>query len=236
MAALNQKKINREHFLNRVLQVNSRATLRILEGRHAGSYTVRVEDIYSDSVMLSGPFYKNLPVMLETGAAIAVDMLSESGVYEFEGWVQNIERTPIYTFTASVPPGESISLNQRRAFVRLECRIPLQYQRMIQRAGEDAVPGKKHKVETYNISGGGICLLLEEPLEVGVQLDLELSLLPDKPPLMILGEVVRTRRLPADQGPKQFEIGIAYIQIRQIDQDRIVKFVFEQERKTVRQR
>jgi len=231
MSEPQRQNVDRAKIIGRVLRVNALVTLRIPEGINAGAYPSRVEDLTPADITISGPSYKDIPVLLSPGSSVSIQVLCESGICEFESEVQTAQRDPIYLVSMNLP--DDFYMVQRRAFVRLDCRIPVQYQVVgIGKSPEETPP----RLETVskNISGNGICLLLDDPFEVETRLDLYVNLFPERPPIYIMGQVVRCMDITREGGRRTFEAGIAFVQIRQMDQDRIVKYVFEKQRKAVR--
>jgi c-di-GMP-binding flagellar brake protein YcgR len=231
MSEPQRQSIDREKVIGRILKVNTLVTLKIPEGINAGTYPSRVEDLSPSDFTVSGPSYKDIPVLLSPGSSVSIQILCESGICEFNSEVHTAQRDPIYLVSMNLP--EDYYMVQRRAFVRLDCRVPVQYQVV----GVARTPGERPpRLETVskNISGNGICLLLDNPFEPETRLDLYLNLFPEHPPIYIMGQVIRCLDATRDGGRKTFEAGIAFVQIRQLDQDRIVKYVFDKQRKAVR--
>jgi len=97
---------------------------------------------------------------------------------------------------------------------------------------------KKRREQAFcrNISGNGICLILDRTLEKGARLDLFIHLYEKRPPMYIMGEVVRANPTKLESGEEVVETGIQFMEIRQVDQDRIVKFIFDRERRMAKLR
>lgn len=223
--------LNPAKAFGRVFKINDRVTLGIPSGTYAGIYPSRVEDFSPQSLTLSGPTFREARISLPVGSETMVAKVEEKGVFEFNGRVAEVHQDPLYQIVVEIAPGEQVRLNNRRAFVRLECRLPIEFQ--ITQEGDLRV-GTKQKTLTKNLSGNGVCLVLQQPLLAGTQLEMYLALPDSQVPIYIMGEVVRIRALEEDSKMPNHEVGIRFTQIRLPDQDRIVGYIFAQERQTAR--
>jgi c-di-GMP-binding flagellar brake protein YcgR len=117
--------------------------------------------------------------------------------------------------------GENIYESERR-YLRLDAHIWVRYT-VIQRDEMEARIDRYSRsyTQTRNVSGGGILIQPKEKLSVGVLLELEIDL-PDEPDaILAIGQVVHV----SDVG-----CGVAFLLIEEADQERLVKYVFAQER------
>ena len=99
--------------------------------------------------------------------------------------------------------------------------------------GEDVLP--KQGTGT-NISGSGMNMLVEEPLEVGRIIHAHFVL--SRIPLVCVdtfGEVNWVE--PVDEnGTTRYSLGIEFVGLKPIDRERIIACVFQRQRKTIRER
>ncbi len=91
---------------------------------------------------------------------------------------------------------------EKRRFPRLKESCTLRYKRV--ETGSLAAEGTE--ALSVNVSGGGICFLVEEALEPGVLLAIELVLPDAEKGVVSLGRTVWCR--PADEG--HFEVGLEF--------------------------
>lgn len=117
---------------------------------------------------------------------------------------------------------------QRRNYFRLDCSLSVQYRQVesLNPARNEGTPFKKALAS--NLSGGGICLLLEEKLEVGKLIECELPTGEGKI-VGFYGKVIRYDR--SETEGFKYEVGIAYIKINENDREAVVKFIFDEQRK-----
>ncbi len=88
----------------------------------------------------------------------------------------------------------------------------------------------EHEPMEINLSGGGMAITAEHPLAEGANLAIDLVLLPDNDPMRIFGKVVHSRKLEGEQ----YTISIAFDDIREDDQDRLVQHVLRRQAKELR--
>lgn len=234
MNAFSIRTIERDKFLLNTLQINSKISMKIIEGNYAGIYPTRVEDNSPGHLTISGPLYKGTLVPLTPHADVLINCVADNGVYEFRTRVHEVRREPLYQVVLAIPDGEEIRHLQRREFVRLDYHLKVQYQILGEGDGQSSIKSPRREAFTKNISGNGICLIMNERVSRNTRLDIYLPLFEGKPPIYLMGEVVRSDEAPDGSERKNFNIGIRYIEIRLTDQDRIVKFIFDMERQKVR--
>jgi len=87
-----------------------------------------------------------------------------------------------------------------------------------------------HEPKEIDLSGGGMAITAESPLAAGAHLAIDLVLLPDKDPMRIFGKVVDGRK--NDSG--HYVISIAFEEIREEDQDRLVQHVLRRQSRELR--
>jgi hypothetical protein len=88
----------------------------------------------------------------------------------------------------------------------------------------------EHEPKEINLSGGGMAITAECPLAAGANLAIDLVLLPDNDPMRIFGKVVDSRKTEGDQ----YNISIAFEEIRQEDQDRLIQHVLKRQSEELR--
>lgn len=111
------------------------------------------------------------------------------------------------------------SFVERRGFSRLILAVGIKYSLL----GKEAVLGGGN---SKNISAGGICITVDEQVEVGDVMSLELNLPGDSRPIQAKG-VVKWRNFVGSQDRKsRWDVGIEFMDIGEIDKKKIEKFVF----------
>ena len=85
-----------------------------------------------------------------------------------------------------------------------------------------------------NISGSGMNMIVNKPVETGQIIHAKFFL--SKAPFLfmeVFGEVVRAIRLE-ENGDKNYQLGIEFLNLNEHDRDRIITAVFQYQRQTIR--
>jgi len=114
-------------------------------------------------------------------------------------------------------------VQERRRFVRLTTNVRVKWKKIIDTYEDIA----EHINDTKNISGGGICLMVDERLGVGDRLYLEIEL-PTKKIIYSKGRVVWIKEYEIIGQPhkKSYDTGIEFLEIGDKDREDIKKFIF----------
>ena len=76
---------------------------------------------------------------------------------------------------------------------------------------------------TLNISAGGMCVLMADPMREGTAPTLSF-LLPDEPdPVVCKGRITWCRTSKID--PELYEVGLSFVEISEADRERVTKFI-----------
>lgn len=82
----------------------------------------------------------------------------------------------------------------------------------------------EHEPREINLSGGGMAIRADTPISAGANLTIDLVLLPDNDPMRIFGSVVDCREQNG-----LHTISIAFEEIRQEDQDRLIQHILRRQ-------
>lgn len=179
-------------------------------------YPSRIEDIWEDSLALAAPMYKSGLIRLAPGREVWVELAREGSFYRFQTVVRENIDSPIPLLVVNKP--EQIERCNRRRFFRFQTRLPISF-----RFAEYTYTG-----HTIDLSGNGFCAVFpgELPeLDEEAELDFLLSL-PDGY-IESKGRVVREER----EERKFTYLFVAFEELAEADQDQIVAYLFEEQRK-----
>jgi len=76
---------------------------------------------------------------------------------------------------------------------------------------------------TLNISAGGMCVLMADPMREGTTPTLTFLLPEDETPVTCKGRITWCRASKID--PELYEVGVAFVDIRDEDRQRVMDFV-----------
>lgn len=122
---------------------------------------------------------------------------------------------------------------QRRNYFRLDCFVEVQY-RILDPADDEPYDRDRSYINTLanNLSGGGVCLMLEEKIPAGSIVECEMFNDQNRK-VTFYGKVMRFEETGKD-GKYKYEAGIAYIEISDNDREVIVRYVYDEQRKLLR--
>ena len=109
---------------------------------------------------------------------------------------------------------------ERRKFPRMTVELFVRYKILSSPEQVDA--------QTKNISGGGVCLVTREKMELGTYLAMEVKFPHSKGPILAGGRVIwcRESRLgPSPAGHSRFDNGIEFVQISETDRQQIIEHI-----------
>ncbi|MFH2144950.1 MAG: PilZ domain-containing protein [Candidatus Omnitrophota bacterium] len=111
-------------------------------------------------------------------------------------------------------------MEEKRKFIRLDVGVNVKWKKLYDEIFEDTSINK-------DISEGGICLIIEERLQIGDRLQLEIGL-PDKKSITAVGRVawVSEYGVVYDNHKRNYDTGVEFMEIEDMDRQEISKFVF----------
>ncbi len=110
-------------------------------------------------------------------------------------------------------------MQEQRQFVRLDTRLNITYQ---------VASGAAVSSVTKDIGGGGICVFLNEVLQPGTSLRIEIQVLDRPKPIAFLGEVAwcdSYEVIGRGQRERSIEAGVKFMQIDPQDRQTILQHV-----------
>lgn len=118
---------------------------------------------------------------------------------------------------------------QRRVFFRFNCILDIQYRYFAKWTKPDD-RGTYEKGLTKDISGGGLCLCSSSKPEYGWFVD---GILMANVKIPFIGRVVRVINVH-DKGKFNYDIGVEFMQIANMDRERIISYIFDEQRKLLK--
>ncbi len=174
---------------NTDLKVWEKIHLVVGEGRQAGVYVARVEDILNGGIVVTDPEFLSGHTLLRDGVAVDVQITRDDAAYQFRSRVRLRHSDDVRRVILSPPRG--YQRIQRRMFARVELPVKVGY--------APITPGFKwadweqqltwYQTDASDISAGGVLIRLPEPIEVDSLVVLQVGVFPeaDLPRMVIAG-------------------------------------------------
>jgi c-di-GMP-binding flagellar brake protein YcgR len=196
------------------------------EGGLSSEFISQVEEVRGDSEVIAHVpiVYGRLTRLPETSRYNMVFHTSKGMVHYLAKIETYFQEDNIYLMKIRLlTKGEPI---QNRKFFRFECNLPFKYNMI----DEDDAPGTEAEVHMGTIrdlSGGGLCFQTNESIKVNQKIRCMMELGQDL--LIIIGTVLR-KSTPKNNPDTKFEYNIIYTGITESDKERVVKFIFREQR------
>lgn len=117
---------------------------------------------------------------------------------------------------------------QRRKYYRLDCSVNAKY-RLVNSFNESKNDGTQYKKTlAINLSGCGICLLLEDKIDTEQFVECEISIEENRT-IRFFGKVIRYEKNQVES-MFRFLAGIAYVRIEDKDREAVVRYIFNEQR------
>lgn len=177
---------------------------------------------------IAAPIYEGRVYPVQVDTEIVVSFIKDNNFYEFTARVidrENKDNLPMLKIQAL----NTIEKIQRREFFRIDINLPIKY-RVIDSVDMES---DEEYVETItrDISGGGLCMRLKEPIEIDKYLDCELSIFNS---VKFIGKVVRLIKYDTLHGPYKYEIGVSFERIDDAMREKIISYIFQEQRKLLK--
>jgi len=181
-------------------------------------------------VVFQTPVYKGVYFNLRINTLLNVIFVHKDKVYSFRGVVVKKFTVNELPFVKVEVISEIVNI-QRRSDYRLECTLQIKY-REVELEGLKLIPKKEEFTSTWtvNISGGGICIVLNEELPVNTYLECVVDL-EENLSVGFIGKIVRIEKIEDESAYYKYRAGMSYQVINNKDREAVVKFIFKEQRK-----
>lgn len=181
---------------------------------------------------VSAPIYGGKIYPISVGNILDVYFVEKENFYKFKAKVLDRSRKSAISLL-KIKALDEIKKIQRREFFRFECMISVNY-RVVdsKKAVQDKDRSFKNTI-TKDLSGGGLCIKIEEKLNVGDIIECELFL-NDSYKVVFLGKIVRITECEAGKGKYKYEAGVLFQKIDDKSREKIISYIFQEQRKLIK--
>lgn len=193
------------------------------------SFTSKIEMVMDHHrVVVAAPIHEGVIYPVHIGWTIAVYFIQNGDLYKFNAKIidRNILNNIAYLI---IERTEKIHKIQRRQYFRFECILPFKYiviDTDLSRTNDKTI--QKTSI-TKDISGGGLCVKLDEKIGIKKYLECELVLKENKI-IRFVGKVIRSGISDNLNQKYRYEIGLVFKEIDKRDKEAIIKYIFEEQR------
>lgn len=214
-------------------------------GGRAHVYKSQICDIQEDGkLVMNMPIVGNKVVMLPEGYLFEFCFYTDDGLKGCLGKLEKsykVGKVHIFTMIMETP----LEKSQRRAFYRFECLMDFSYFVMTKAEQElgdpeeileyhyrDMADTPLAKGQILDISGGGLRVAMDEPVEAGedILVRLKLPMEEGNQRMDLVGRILTMNRIATDK-VKKYQNRIEFKSIKEKQQETIVRFIFQEERK-----
>lgn len=207
---------------------------KVAPGQKQPIYFSQIIDIENDiRIHITMPMQGTKQIPLEIGERFECVFYASKGLYRGEFVV--IERhkegnLPVIVMEVRT----SLSKVQRREFYRFECTIPMKYRyaELDEKIPREDLPKQEwFDGIVLDISGGGLRIVVPEHLKTGdfLQFKLVLQIRGEYKELYLYGNIISSR--PKPNNLRLHECRTQFYKVTESDQDLIVSYIFNEERK-----
>ncbi len=186
-------------------------------------FRTKVESKTASNLTVPLPSSEKADSILRKGEQVEVTIFTDDGLLKFTSEV--IDRKTIRIPLVLISRPTKIEKIKPRSYYRLDANLLVQYRIM----KDEITPiSEIKKGITRDISGGGVLLELKQTIQKETLLELNIHLTPDTI-VNAIGKVTFTK-VEKIKGEDVHLVGVTFQIINENERDKIVKFIFEQQR------
>lgn len=177
---------------------------------------------------IAAPISEGILYPVHLGTYMDVFFLKDEHLYKLRAKVLSRDAKDNIALLKIEVKGE-IEEIQRRQFFRFDCVLPVQYRKV--KSLSDAASSREsfNNAITQDVSGSGVCMLVEESIDNDALLDCRI-ILGDSNAVRFVGSVVRLSKCNFESRYK-YEVGLHFKSIDNKDREVIIKYIFNEQRK-----
>lgn len=218
------------------LNIGTRFELEILgtNGNRIGTTHISklLEHVNERTLIVSAPIYESRLIYVPLNGKVRITFFhNKHGLHGFTAIVtarEQRESLSVLRIQAESPPEKT----QRRTHYRLDCTLNVEYKVYNDNLIHETDKPQYKKALTKNISGSGACIVVSEEIPKDTAMEIYID----------LGETVKVRAkcsvsrcslMEMNKIPK-YMLGLHFTEITTLNQDNIIKYIFEQQRRLLK--
>lgn len=211
-----------------VIKPGQRMEFSVLSVAEGAFYSSRLQDYDSNNLMVDMPFdEKRVPIIPRPGEQVFGKIVGQNCAYRFTTTFLKAVSGGIPQWILKKP--EKVERFQNREHVRVKVTRPI----IVRPLDDEGAVQDMVATNTVDISGGGVCVVMFNPIKVGNRVTMEIDNIPGMELIQIMGEVARCHPMDV-AGVQIYHVGIKFIELSATERSKLVRFVFELQRKNLR--
>ena len=192
-------------------------------------YLSRIEDITDKGIVVAMPFNKKrVPVIPMRGTYVYALAVGDKCRYQFLTIFREKSLQDGFLPVWHIDKPDRVEKHQNREFVRVRVTKNV----AVSIIGDDGSIGEPTMTYTIDLSGNGVCFLMNEPLPVDTQVALELYDIPDVGTVKVMGRVIHSTKFERRDGDV-FHIGTHMEHLSRQIMNKIVRYLFYVQRRNI---
>ncbi len=215
------------------LKLGMKVEMTLSDVEESPKFVSQFEGSCSDRIYyVSAPIHEGKIYPISVGSRLDIFFVKKENFYKFKAKVLDRSRKAAISLL-KIQALDEIEKIQRRSFFRFECMIPINYK--VVESSKTVLSENEtfKKTITRDLSGGGVCIKLEEKLNIGDVVECEL-LLDDFNKVHFLGKIVRFIKCEANRGIYKYEAGVFFQKIDDKSREKIISYIFQEQRKLMK--
>lgn len=239
--------------ISNILSVGNKVDIKVLKQNERGEkkegqervFRSQIYDISEHDIKMAMPIERGKIILLPLGVQYEFCVYTKQGLYRCEGEIRKrYKSNNIYMVSVAIK--SELTKYQRREFYRLPCLVDVTYQnsdeeiegldaeRIVQNIDQCIKASRVFKGIIIDISGGGFKFSSDNQLKKDsyVCFSFKLELSNQIKDFKVVGKIISSERIETERGPK-YENRVQFKHLNKLDQEAIVRYIFETERKKV---
>lgn len=184
--------------------------------------------VKDDVALIAAPIFEGNIYPVRLGSALNGYFINKDDLFKFKAIV--LDRTVRDNLAyLKIQLKNDIEKVQRRQYFRFNYSVPILFRVVASMNSEVNEKIPFIKTITRDLSGGGLCILLEEKVELNAQVECEL-MVNNSRSVKFFGKVTKSSKRDPEEKYK-FEIGVSIKKIDYKDREAVIGFIFEEQRK-----
>ncbi|MFH1538195.1 MAG: PilZ domain-containing protein [bacterium] len=189
-----------------------------------------IEENTGDTLIIHMPSSTMADDHLIEGTVLDVTVHGENSLYKFKTRIKDRKMAGDMMLVLFRPGPGAVEKTKQRSYFRLNVSLPMQYRFM----RDEVTPISNFKSgKILDLSGGGCLFESKKPIEKGSTVEVNLELSEDEEPVNAVAKIGFTKK-DNKSGEEAMLNGAEFLVISEKERDKIIRFIFAQQRNLVK--